>query len=365
MLLKTACSTYDECVAWARTQFQEQFHDKILQLTFTFPEDAVTSTGSPFWSAPKRFPRPVIFSTSDASHMTLIRAMANLKAELSGIARPAAGSTTTPRSCSSSTRWPSRLSNRRRASRSRPTPRRTPPLSSIPEGIDDEAVIKDVLAKLETKRAGLGGDYRLNVIEFEKDDDTNFHMDAIAGLSNMRARNYDIGEVDKLKAKFIAGRIIPAIATTTAMATGLVCLELYKVFNGAKIEAYRNTFANLALPLFAMAEPIAAKQDKFKDLSWSMWDRWILEGDFTVQEVLDHFEAKGLIAYSMSVGASLVYNNIFPKHKERLNQKLSELVQTVAKMEIPAKRRHFDIVVACEDDEGEDVDIPMVSIRFR
>ncbi|OUS47186.1 ubiquitin activating enzyme [Ostreococcus tauri] len=236
---------------------------------------------------------------------------------------------------------------------------------NVEKGLDDEAIIKDLLAQLDAKRASMGADYRLNVIEFEKDDDTNFHMDAIAGLSNMRARNYEIGEVDKLKAKFIAGRIIPAIATTTAMATGLVCLELYKVLNGAKIEAYRNTFANLALPLFAMAEPIAAKHDKFKDLSWSMWDRWILEGDLTVQEVIDHFEAKGLIAYSMSVGASLVYNNIFPKHRERLNQKLSELVQTIAKMEIPAKRRHFDIVIACEDDDGEDVDIPMVSIKFR
>jgi ubiquitin-activating enzyme E1 len=203
------------------------------------------------------------------------------------------------------------------------------------------------------------------VIEFEKDDDTNFHMDAIAGLSNMRARNYEIPEVDKLKAKFIAGRIIPAIATTTAMATGLVCLELYKVFNNAKIEAYRNTFANLALPLFAMAEPIAAKTDKFKDLQWSIWDRWIIEGDVTVAEVLAHFAEKGLTVYSMSVGQSLVYNDIFPRHAERKGQRVSELVQTIAKLEIPAKRRHFDIVVACEDEEGEDVDIPLVSIRFR
>lgn len=49
------------------------------------------------------------------------------------------------------------------------------------------------------------------------------------------------------------------------------------------IEAYRNTFANLALPLFAMAEPIPSKSFEYKELKWSIWDRWILEGDLTVQ----------------------------------------------------------------------------------
>jgi len=62
--------------------------------------------------------------------------------------------------------------------------------------------------------------FRMQTIAFEKDNDDNHHMDVVAGLANMRARNYRIPEVDKLRAKLIAGNIIPAIATATALATG-------------------------------------------------------------------------------------------------------------------------------------------------
>ena len=62
-------------------------------------------------------------------------------------------------------------------------------------------------------------------------------MDLIAGLANMPARNYSIPEVDKLKAKFIAGKIIPAILTTIATTTGLVCLEIHKVLLCHKVKS--------------------------------------------------------------------------------------------------------------------------------
>lgn len=362
VLVTERCKTFDECLLWARTKFQDYFHNRIAQLTFTFPEDALTSTGSPFWSAPKRFPRVLNFDPKDPSHASLVQAAAILRAEVYGLAIP---------------EWARNPAKIAEAAAKLHIPEfqpkkgvkiETDPKASnagTASAIDDDHEIEKLISKLEAAKTSLPGAFKLSPIQFEKDDDSNYHMDAISGLANMRARNYSIPEVDKLKAKLIAGRIIPAIATATAVATGLVCLELYKTVQNKKIEDYRNTFANLALPLFAMAEPIPPKKFKYNDLEWSLWDRWILEGDLTVQQTLDWFDKRGLRAYSISCGQSLIYNNIFPKHKERLEKKMSELVTTVAKMEIPDWRSHFDVVVACEDEEGEDLDVPLVSIKFR
>ncbi|CAD5195728.1 unnamed protein product [Musa acuminata subsp. malaccensis] len=177
--------------------------------------------------------------------------------------------------------------------------------------LDDAAVINDLIAKLEECAKKLPPGFHMYPIQFEKDDDTSYHMDFIAGLANMRARNYSIPQVDELKAKFIAGRIIPAIVTSMAMATGLVYLELYKVLAGGhNLEDYRNTFANLALPLLSIPEPVPPKMIKCRDMSWTVWDRWIIKGDLTLRQLLQWLKEKGrLNAYSISSGASLLYNS--------------------------------------------------------
>ncbi|XP_004490631.1 ubiquitin-activating enzyme E1 1 [Cicer arietinum] len=359
---KEKCETLEDCITWARLKFEDYFANRVKQLAYTFPEDAATSTGAPFWSAPKRFPRPLQFSSSDPSHLQFLMAASILRAETFGI--PIPDWVKTPKKLAE-------VVDRMIVPDFQPkkdvkivTDEKATSLNTA--SVDDAAVIDDLIVKLERCRSNLQPGFRMKPIQFEKDDDTNYHMDVIAGLANMRARNYSIPEVDKLKAKFIAGRIIPAIATSTAMATGLVCLELYKVLDGGhKLEDYRNTFANLALPLFSIAEPVPAKIIKHQDLSWTVWDRWIIRNNPTLRELLDWLKAKGLNAYSISCGSCLLYNSMFPRHKERMDKKVVDLAKDVAKMEIPSYRRHIDVVVACEDDDDNDIDIPQVSIYFR
>ncbi|XP_028760249.1 ubiquitin-activating enzyme E1 2-like [Neltuma alba] len=358
-LHREKCETFKACVTWARRKFEDYFANRVKQLIYNFPEDALTSTGVPFWSAPKRFPRPLQFSASDPGHLQFVMAASILRAETFGIPIPD---------------W---VKNTRKLAEAideviipdfkpKKNVRIVTDENSTSLSGDDAAVIDALIFKLEQLRANLPPGFGMKLIQFEKDDNTNYHTDLIAGLANLRARNYNIPEVDKFKAKLIAGLIIPAIATSTAMATGLVCLELYKVLDrGHKVEDYRNTYANLALPLYSVFEPLPPKVHKHQGMSWTIWDRWFLYDNVTVRGLLEWMKKKGLNAYSVSSGKSLIYNKMFPKHQERMDEKLVDLVREVAKVELPAYRRHFDVVVACEDDEGKDVDTPQISIYYR
>jgi len=189
---------------------------------------------------------------------------------------------------------------------------------------DEEDQCKKIISELPlpSKLAG----YKLNSIDFEKDDDTNFHMDFITATSNLRATNYSIPIADKHKIKGIAGKIIPAMVTTTALVCGLVCVELLKLIQNKKIEDYKNGFVNLALPFFGFSEPISPAKTKIRDnWSWTLWDHFDLDGQLTLQQFLNHFKEKYQLEVTMiSCGVCMIYSFFLPKDKlaERLPKKI-------------------------------------------
>lgn len=207
-------------------------------------------------------------------------------------------------------------------------------------------------------------------MEFEKDDDTNYHIDFITAASNLRALNYKIETADRHKTKFIAGKIIPAIATTTALVTGLVVLELYKVLDGkTNTEEYKNGFINLALPFFGFGEPIGSPKVTWKGTDGKehtmdkIWDRFEFK-DITLKELIAEMEKVGLEVSMLSSGVSLLYASFFPKPKlnERMGMRLIELAESVSKKSIPAHQKHVIFEVVTEDADGEDVEVPYLMI---
>lgn len=157
-------------------------------------------------------------------------------------------------------------------------------------------MLKELIAELKGK---IGEGMLVQAIEFEKDDPTNFHIDFIHACAQLRARNYRIRECDHGKTKMIAGRIIPAIATTTAMITGAVAVEFYKFVQGwTDLAKFKSFMINLALPFWLVTEPDEVIRTKDDDINgkavpegWTVYDRIVInEGSMTVQQLFDWFE---------------------------------------------------------------------------
>lgn len=316
---------FDDCIIWARRQFESKYNNDIQQLLYNFPKDCTTSSGAPFWSGPKRAPDPLRFDASNPAHMGFIVAAAHLHAFNYGIKESSSVTEKYYIKVMDDMIIPEftpSASVKIQADDNEPDPNAQPAGSTF----DDNGTLEQIVSHLPPPQTLRG--FKLEPVEFEKDDDTNHHIDFITAASNLRAQNYSIAEADRHKTKFIAGKIIPAIATTTALVTGLVILELYKIVDGKEdIEQYKNGFVNLALPFFGFSEPIASPKGKYMGSSGEvtidkLWDRFEVE-DVTLQQFLDDFKEKGLDIMMLSSGVSLLYASFYPasKLKDRLGLK--------------------------------------------
>ena len=187
-LVQDKPSSFSDCVSWARKLWQDDYFNAISQLLFNFPENHTTTTGLPFWSGTKRCPHPLKFDIDNPVHFNYVYAAANLRAQMYGF---------------------NQMRNKEEIKKllQNVQVEAFKPKSGVVIHLNDaeasnannsDHVNDDELDKLIEK---LPKSINASVfeIEFEKDDDTNFHMDFIVSASNLRAENYDIAPADKHK----------------------------------------------------------------------------------------------------------------------------------------------------------------------
>ncbi|KAJ8370522.1 hypothetical protein SKAU_G00105500 [Synaphobranchus kaupii] len=279
---------WQDCVGWARRRWETLYNNDIRQLLHCFPCDHVTSSGLPFWSGQKRCPHPLTFDPNNTTHMDYVVAAANLYAQIYGVEG------TRDRAAMGQALQCVQVPNF--------TPKSGVKIHTTDKEMENDKgdVDNDLLEGLKRRLSSPPQDkdsFRMHPAEFEKDDATNFHMDFIVAASNLRAENYDIPPADWHKSKQIAGRIIPAIATTTAAVAGLMCLELYKVVQGHQNTAsFRTAYINMAVQHYVMSQPFRAPSYCVAGKDYSVWDDFPVQGisasqkEMTLRELFAHIK---------------------------------------------------------------------------
>lgn len=327
-IVESQCSP-QAFVNFARQLFQDIFHDQIAQLLHLFPRDYKDEKGHLFWSSPKRPPYIIEFDVNDESHVMFIRSICTIMAASFNTAFKADDAELKKLLASAkfTVQKPGNLQVKTSAA------------TGNPEIQEDE---DELIAQLAEELAQVKPNVQVKVtgVEFEKDDDDNGHIDFMTSTANLRARNYKIHEAPRHKIKIIAGRIVPAIATTTASVVGIVGFEIYKHLFNKKVEHRRNGFVSLAIPIFVFSEPMPAikKKDVEMDPSlfvpvkavppgWTNWDSIDIKGPgVTIRQAIEQIKSRYSLVVSMLIhNAQPVWDELNKDLQSRLDKTLEDV----------------------------------------
>ena len=299
-LIKFNIKSFTDCVHCAIIMFYEKYKHQIEQLLKTYPEDYKTEDSIIFWSNGKRRPKPFDkFDCTNSYHLDYIEATSRLIAQVY------------------------QLDEQVERDKIKSIADKYEYINTFNKNVDivlpDNSSFKNIVLKPE---------------EFDKDN--IIHVKFITASSNLRAINYGIPPVSFQETKGIAGRIIPAIATTTSVVSGLIVLELLKyIINSSedKIEKYRSTYINLADTTLVYSEPIAAGTTLVGGQEVNIWTKFEFTHDITIQKFKEYYENMFKTEISMiTYGTTILFSNLdFINCDIDITKNLSEIIKEINK----------------------------------
>ena len=292
-LIKFNIKSFTDCVHCAIIMFYEKYKHQIDLLLTTYSEDS-----NIFWSNGKRRPKPFDKVDSNNSyHLDYIEATSQLIAQVYQLDEQVERDEII--SIADKYEYINTFNK------------------SVDIVLPDNSSFKNIVLKSE---------------EFDKDN--IIHVKFITASSNLRAINYGIPPVSFQETKGIAGRIIPAIATTTSVVSGLIVLELLKyIINSSedKIEKYRSTYINLADTTLVYSEPIAAGTTLIGGQKVNIWTKFEFTHDTTIQKFKEYYENMFKTELSMiTYGTTILFSNLdFINCDIDITKNLSEIIKQI------------------------------------
>lgn len=234
--------------------FHFLFRDRILDLQAAFPLDSRVidkNTGidkGPFWGEKKRYPTVATFNPNDEVHTEFILSCTCLFSVMVGLIPPKDENDSEWLQEYRSSDWVVQMVSNLSPPAYVQAPVTSADLDDAPEM--DKSILEGMLQNMCNDLKQLADKIQklpnFELADFEKDDDMNFHIAFTTATANLRCDNYSIKRTDFHSCKIIAGKIIAAIATTTAAVCGLVLFELFKVILEKDTDAFMNRAIGLA-----------------------------------------------------------------------------------------------------------------------
>ena len=193
-------------------------------------------------------------------------------------------------------------------------------------------------------------------------------------MCGLRALNYNLIPYDWITCKIKAGKIIPALSTTTSCISALQTLELLKLIKDLEINYFRNTFLNLAIPFMQTSEPGSVVNKKIcGNLVSNVWDFWEVfinekkEGENCVKFLFDKLKKKyNIFPKDIFLGKKPVYLSMVNKgNKNAENQKLTDLLGFNGENR---EKDYLDVIITfTEKEESNELlkNIPRIRIHFQ
>ena len=369
---------YEDCIEMAFRKFYFYFIYRIEKLLKDNPINLKSQDGTFFWSGSKRMPSIITFDVKDKLCKEFIFSFSNLIARCLGIDAKNDISDEVLIKINEKVKSSYKIN---RIFENDDMEEDDDLNTQDNKGNEEENISEDIDKKEEEKLNTLLKDIK-NLLKnidkskkitpeiFDKDDDSNGQINFIYCFSNLRARNYKLNECDKLKVKFIAGRIIPAVESTTAAVTGFNCTQIYSLLINEKLENFSEVQMDLGTSFFSYHSPFPKKLKKSYEKNkkkyiairneWSIWDKTYLNGPMTIKSFLEYFENK----YQINIRGIYTEKMEPIMNKKFLDENIEEIYCKLKNVDINSIRHLIQLFLDANDGKKNIIHLPPVIYKF-